>query len=103
MEAFLTDVAAWEEASIHTVTYTPEGNPILMDISFDGSIFTVTKDSTQDAFRSRDCFTNQYARLELVYVPETDITEYRFTEPLHVTYPLDYMVLKYDLGDTTAP
>lgn len=103
MEAFLTYVAAWEEASIRTVTYAPEGNPILMDISFDGSIFTVTKDSTQDVFRSRDCFTNQYARLELVYVPETDITEYRFTEPLHVTDPLDYMVLKYDLGDTTAP
>lgn len=103
MTQFLTHADALEEASIRTVQYTPEGNPILTDVTFDGSIFNVTKDSTQDAFGSQDRFTNQYARLEHVYLPDPDITEYRFTEPLHVEYPLDYMVLKYDLGDTTSP
>lgn len=103
MDTFLASAAALEPASIRTVQYTIEGDPILTDVVFDGSVFTVTEDSRLDKFGSGDVHINSYQRLELVYVPDTDITEYRLTEPGggRQTRPQDYMVLKYDLGDTT--
>lgn len=104
MDTFLAKVAVPEEAAIRTVQFTVEGDPILTDISYDGTLFTVTEDTTQDAFGNGMVGTNYYTTLELVYIPETDITEYRMTEPAldkgHA-FPQDYMVLKYDLGNTT--
>lgn len=104
MDAFLTKVAALEEAAIRTVEYTVEGDAILKDVSYDGSVFAVTVDTTRDAFGPQETYTNYYARLETVYLPEQDITEYRLTDPegMGQDRPLDYIVLKYDLGDTTA-
>lgn len=104
MDAFLTKVAALEEAAIRTVEYTVEGDAILKDVSYDGSVFSVTVDTTRDAFGPQETYTNYYARLETVCLPEQDITEYRLTDPegMGQDRPLDYIVLKYDLGDTTA-
>lgn len=104
MDHFLASVAALEEAALRTVEYTVEGDPILTDVSYDGAVFTVTVDTTRDAFGPQETYTNRYARLETVYLPEQDITEYRLEGPegMDQDRPLDYIVLKYDLGDTTA-
>ena len=106
MDTFLSQVYNLEPAQVRAVKYTIAGAPILTDVTYDGTQFAVTLDSTRDPGGYTEAGTNYYTALELVYVPETDITEYRLTEPvtgIGQAFPLNYMVLKYDLGDTTSP
>lgn len=102
MDNFLAHVAAQEPAEIHTVRFTEEGDPILTDVSYDGTSFTVTEDDSRDAFGG-GIYINHYQRLEVVYIPGSDITEYRLTDRTEglQTRLMNYVVLKYDLGDTT--
>ena len=105
MDVFLEKAAAQKAASIRIVRYTIEGDPILTNIVYDGSIFTVTEDSSRDSFGAWGVGTNYYTTLEIVYLPEDNITEYRLVDPAEMSqsFPRDSELLKSDIGNTTKP
>ncbi|MEL7608953.1 MAG: DUF4362 domain-containing protein [Bacillota bacterium] len=63
MTAFLDAVAKKAPAAIRTVSYTVEGDPIIADIVFDGSVFSVTNDATRDAFGAQEVTRSEYQNL----------------------------------------
>lgn len=75
MTEFLEAVAEGRPAAIRTVNYTVEGDAIIGDIVFDGDKFSVSCDTTRDAFGARQVTQSAYANL-LEY--ERDGTRYVF-------------------------
>lgn len=47
-------------ARVRIVFYTVEGDPISYDISFDGAVYTCTKDTTADAFGPQEITTRTW-------------------------------------------
>ena len=63
MTAFLDSVNAKKSAVIRITQYTVEGDPIIADVVFDGSIFTVRNDTTRDKFGPQELTQSEYRNL----------------------------------------
>lgn len=74
LEAFMANTEEGEEYSIRVVTYTVEGDPILLDLTYDGERIEATSDSIRDAFGSGSV---QTTTCESIVINETaEFTEY---------------------------
>ncbi len=60
MTALLDAVAAKKSAAIRITRYTDEGDPIIADVVFDGSKFTVQNDTTRDKFGPQALTQSEY-------------------------------------------
>jgi len=66
VDNFYMDVSNGIAAFMRTMQYTIEGDPIITDYQYDGSIFTVTTDISRDKYKgieSEDIFTDTYKYL----------------------------------------
>jgi hypothetical protein len=70
---FYEVVDAGESAALRVVQYTIEGDAIIADVVFDGSIFHLTVDTTRDAYGAREITDKEYL---LMRTYETE--EYRY-------------------------
>lgn len=107
MADFLNKVADKESAFIRTVIYTVEGDPIIIDFSYNSKYFSVTKDATRDRHSSDEITNRRFDNL-VIYEdvdPErygdgkrtyyivsdlSEITKESFSEGF------DHEILKYD-------
>lgn len=62
-DQFLSAVESGSPADIRIVHYTIEGDPITIDVSFDGKAFTSTQDTTQDQFGPQQITTAEWGYL----------------------------------------
>ncbi len=60
VDDFYKSVHAGSAAFMRTIDYTDEGDPIIADYQYDGSLFTVTTDTTRDRFGLPDIYTKTY-------------------------------------------
>ncbi|WP_312371667.1 DUF4362 domain-containing protein [Lachnoclostridium sp.] len=60
VDDFYKSVHAGSAAFMRTIDYTDEGDPIITDYQYDGSLFTVTTDTTRDRFGLPDIYTKTY-------------------------------------------
>jgi hypothetical protein len=66
VDTFYMDALNGIAAFMRTIEYTVEGDPIITDFQYDGTIFTVTTDISRDKFKgieSEDIFTVTYKYL----------------------------------------
>ncbi len=63
LTAFLDAVSTKNSAAIRTVGYTDEGDPIISDVIFDGSKFTLWSDTTRDQFGIRKIEQYEYKNI----------------------------------------
>ncbi len=63
LTAFLDAVSDRKSAAIRTVGYTDEGDPIITEAIFDGSKFTVQRDTTRDKFGIRKIVQEEYKNM----------------------------------------
>lgn len=70
---FYEAVDAGESAALRVVRYTIEGDAIIADVVFDGSIFHLTVDTTRDAYGVGEITEKEYLHM-LAYETE----EYRY-------------------------
>ncbi|HWP79155.1 MAG TPA: DUF4362 domain-containing protein [Candidatus Acidoferrum sp.] len=65
MDAFYAKAFIGLPAFVRTMSYTVEGDPIIIDYSYDGEVFTVTMDATRDKFGTREITSRAYKYLVL--------------------------------------
>jgi hypothetical protein len=70
---FYEAVDAKESAAIRITQYTIEGDAIIADVVFDGSIFHLTVDTTRDMFGAREITEKEYL---LISTYETEVNRY---------------------------
>ncbi len=84
MAAFLEAVYAKRAAAIRCTNYTVEGDAIIADVVFNGSMFTVDLDTTRDAFGEQKVTQHEYRNMleyeqdgttQVYLTNETKITE----------------------------
>ncbi len=73
LTAFLGHVYSKKEASIRLVSYTTEGDPIISDVVYDGSKFTVFCDTTRDQFGKKEIAHYEFLNL-FEYTRKDDTT-----------------------------
>ena len=62
-DQFLSAVESGSPADIRIIQYTIEGDPVTIDVSFDGKTFTSTQDTTQDQFGPQQVTTAEWDHL----------------------------------------
>lgn len=60
VDEFYKNVHTGSTAFMRTIDYTDEGDPIITDYQYDGSLFTVTTDTTRDRFGLPEIYTETY-------------------------------------------
>ncbi|MPM29431.1 hypothetical protein SDC9_75971 [bioreactor metagenome] len=65
IDAFYAKAFMGLPAFVRTMSYTDEGDPIIVDYSYDGKVFTVTADTTRDKFGERNITAGTYRYLVL--------------------------------------
>ncbi len=73
LAAFLDNVYSKKQAAIRMVSYTTEGDPIISDVIYDGSKFTVFCDTTRDQFGKKEIAQYEFLNL-FEYTHKDDIT-----------------------------
>ena len=63
LTAFLGNVYSKKQAAIRLVSYTTEGDPIISDVVYDGSKFTVFCDTTRDQFGKKEIAQYEFLNL----------------------------------------
>lgn len=63
IDAFYTKAFIGLPAFVRTMSYTDEGDPVIVDYSYDGKTFTVTTDTTRDKFGGQTMTTATYRYL----------------------------------------
>jgi hypothetical protein len=91
LDKFIEDVRNKKKAIIRTVMITTEGNPIITDVNYDGTLFNLIVDTTRDKFGNNGIESNKYNNLiECKYngktyyyiTDETQITEEMFNKSI---------------------
>ena len=90
MADFLAKVDNKETASVRTVIYTVEGDPIITTFSFNSSYFSVTTDTTRDKFGAQAIENRRYNNLVLYTDEETERTYYIVTDLSEVNKEIYY-------------
>ena len=62
-DQFLSAVESGSPADIRIIQYTIEGDPVTIDVSFDGKTFISTQDTTQDQFGPQQVTTAEWDHL----------------------------------------
>jgi beta-lactamase regulating signal transducer with metallopeptidase domain len=94
VDNFYINALAGKAASMRTMLYTVEGDPIIKDYDFDGNIYTVTKDNTRDKFGRGEIKSKTYKYLIKINpanfntMPNTVPEEYKYNEPAPIEYYL---------------
>ena len=63
LTAFLEAVSKSKPANLRKMSYTIEGDPIIIDYIYDGEMFTEIIDATRDNFSAKKIYTNTYKYL----------------------------------------
>ncbi|AQQ52637.1 hypothetical protein B0X71_05680 [Planococcus lenghuensis] len=74
LEAFMANMEEGEEDPVRVVTYTTEGDPILLELTCDGERSEATFDSTRDAYGTGSVETTTCD--SIVVNETTEFTEY---------------------------
>lgn len=110
MTDFINKVAEDENALIRTVLYTVEGDPIIIDFSYNpnnSKCFSVTKDTTRDRYGDGETTNRRFDNLVIYEDVDPDRyvdgkrTYYIVTDLLEITKEIfvdgfEHEVLKYD-------
>ena len=96
---FIENVLNKEQDEIRTVVYTVEGDPIITDFNYNGSIFIVVKDNSYDRYSSGGTIKKEFSNL-LTYEHRNRLY-YSVTNLLEITQAdidngFDEVILKYD-------
>ncbi|MDR1160667.1 MAG: DUF4825 domain-containing protein [Syntrophomonadaceae bacterium] len=83
VDVFYENVFDGVSAFMRTMEYTVEGDPIITDYQFDGTIFTVATDTRRDKFGAQ----------------EIDITTYKYLVPLDRSLPAETTLQPYYLSN----
>jgi beta-lactamase regulating signal transducer with metallopeptidase domain len=92
VDNFYINALAGKAASMRTMQYTVEGDPIIKDYDFDGNIYTVTKDNTRDKFGRGEIKSKTYKYLIKIdpanYNTMPDTVPEEYSEPAQIEYYL---------------
>lgn len=73
-EAFKANTEKGKKDKLVIVQYTTEGDPIFLELQYDGAVFKSTLDTSRDTYGSGEIYHNTCTSIEVV--ERTDRTEY---------------------------